>query len=306
MEIYQENLTEKQKKQTKRPVNGKKPKQPFRFINDSYRNRTTPTWEKIVFILIGVIGLNIASYIVSALRITTTFYDPETGTTTPFGQSLQRFLIYGIVLIGFLLLIFFDKHSSYKKIFKDFTSVKPYIYGAIGCLLLYVVNVVFNAIYASTRPGIYGANNNQQSIESRMHASPALSIITVVFFAPFCEERTYRLGLLDATGKKNRWVGLIISSIIFGAIHFDWTPGLLRNIAKSEGDRKLFETYRIRRINEWLNLPIYIRSGFVLGLTYITSGKMASSWISHVLLNSISCIEVMTIASNRCVFPILR
>lgn len=102
MEIYQDNLTEKQKKNTKRPVNGKKPKQPFRFINDSYRNRSTPTWEKIVFILIGVIGLNVASYIVYLLRITTTFYDPDVGRT-PFGQSLQRFLTYLIVLIGLLL-----------------------------------------------------------------------------------------------------------------------------------------------------------------------------------------------------------
>ena len=66
-----------------------------------------------------------------------------------------------------------------------------------------------------------------------------------------------------------------------------------------DGDRKLFEAYRVRMINEWLNLPIYISSGFILGLTYISSGKMASSWISHMLLNSISCIEVMTIASNR-------
>ena len=159
MEIYQDNLTEKQKKNTKRPVNGKKPKQPFRFINDSYRNRSTPTWEKIVFILIGVIGLNVANYIVSFLRITTTFYDLG---RTPFGQSLQRFLTYLIVLIGFLLLIFLDQHASYKKIFKDFASFKPYVYGLIGCLLLYIVNVVFNAIYSVTMPGIYGANNNQQ------------------------------------------------------------------------------------------------------------------------------------------------
>ena len=305
MEIYQDNLTEKQKKNTKRPVNGKKPKQPFRFINDSYRNRSTPTWEKIVFILIGVIGLNVASYIVSFLRITTTFYDPDVGRT-PFGQSLQRFLTYLIVLIGFLLLIFLDQHASYKKIFKDFASFKPYVYGLIGCLLLYIVNVIFNAIYSVTMPGIYGANNNQQSIESRRHASPALSIITVVLLAPFCEERTYRLGLLDATGKKNRWLGLIISAIIFGAIHFDWTPGILRNLAKMDGDRKLFEAYRVRMINEWLNLPIYISSGFILGLTYISSGKMASSWISHMLLNSISCIEVMTIASNRRTIPFIR
>lgn len=310
MEIYENNLTERQKKDTHyKGANGKRPKgsrKPLVFIHDSYRNRSTPTWEKIVFFLMGLIGLNVISVIVTSILTNTTFYDPNSEALTPKGNALNRFLAYGILLGCFLLLICLDKHATYKKIFSDFRSWKPYVYGLCGFFGLILINIIFNAIYTATRPNIYGANDNQQSIESRRNASPALSIMTVVAFAPFCEEMTYRLGLLDAIGKKHRWLGLVISALIFGAIHFDSTPGFLRNLYKSKGERELYEKYRIRRINEWLNLPIYRLSGFILGLTYVSSGKMASSWISHRRLNGLSCIEVFAFASNRHAFPIVR
>lgn len=308
MEIYEDNLSKKQKKENKLPIHG--PNQDpdnqnkRQFIHFSQRNWSTPTWEKAVFFVIGFFGLQLASTLVYYILQATTFYDPENGRTLQ-GNALSTFLTYGLIFIAFFLRIFLDGRKTYAKIFKDFRDWKPYVYGAIGFAALYLVNVVFNLLYSKTVPS-FGANNNQNSIEARRKASPFFTITAVVIFAPFCEERTYRVGLLDLCGKRKRIAGLIISALLFGLIHFDRTPGILRNIAKAEGNIELFESYRIRMINEWLNLPIYISSGLILGLTYISSGKMASSWISHALLNALSSIQVRTIASQISATPFIH
>lgn len=304
MEIYNDNLTEKQKKENKKPKKGFTPdgkERTYRFLHPSERNFGVPFWEKLVFFLRGFIGLSILSTLVSAILRATPYFNVETSELTPKGNALLMFFSYGLLLAAFLLFLFFDGRKTYCKLFKDFGNFKTYIYGLAGFFALILINIFFNSIYNVLIPD-YGANANQTSIETRRKASPFFSIVTVVLFAPFCEEMTYRAGLLDRVGKRKRIVGVIVSALVFGLIHFDFSSGLLRIV--SAGNQEAFEAYRMSFVNELLNLPVYVFSGAILGLTYVSSGKLGSSMVSHLRLNALSSIEVMALSSQVALLPL--
>lgn len=276
------------------------------FFPRSELNDWTPRWEKIFFFLIGFLAPSIFSVIISYIFITipSLIIVDEDGviSMTTFGSTLANFLIYLLIVVVFLLFLFFDKRKTYKRVFFDFRDIKTYIWGLIGFGLVIAFQTFFSYLYTLTIP-FYGSNANQNAIESYTLNQPVLMIITTVLFAPFAEEMTYRAGLLDLFGHnyKRRYVGIIISCIVFGLIHADLISSYSAIIeATSLGySESAIQAYRENFYNELLNLPIYMISGACLGFTYAKSGKISSSMVSHLLVNLFSMISIFASSSSN-------
>lgn len=265
------------------------------FFERSELNDWTPLWEKIAFFLLGFLGIKLYSLIVvRIIYITPLVTVTENGyVISTLGETLANFLVYLLLVLSFLGFIFFDRRKTYKRIFIDFKNPVTYIWGFVGFALVLAFQLALGNLFTATIP-FYGSNSNQSSIETMTSSYPVMLFIMTVFFAPFVEELTYRCGLIDTIGHnyKFRWLGIILSGLIFGLIHADLiTPYSELMYAYSENaTNEVITQLRYSLYNELLNLPIYVGSGIFLGLTYAKSGKIASSMVAHFGVNLFSMV----------------
>lgn len=280
-------------------------------------NFRTPMWEKIVFLLWGYLGLSLISTILQVILtavVSVGIMNEDTANT------VLMFVTYALLAGGFLLLICLDKRKTFFTIFKGFKDKDTYIYAAIAFALVLFVNYFFSILYRITIPDLYNVSANQSGVSTEVKTNPVLMFFAVVIFAPFCEELTYRVGIVDTIGKKNRWLGIIISAIVFGFIHFGWTY-LTTYMSLSVMDpndtievsgvevlvSELTKTYAQYLIVELLNLPLYILPGFVFAFIYAKSGKITSTMLAHLTINLISFIEMvasMCVNTNGFIFSL--
>ena len=299
MEVYQGNIPEEEKRNN----NKRYPNNPDNTIFPrSELNDYLPFWEKLTFFLIGFIGFQmlamIVQLVVEAIPNMIVIEDEKVTSLSTLGETLVNFVSYLLLVIIFLLFLFFDKRDTYKRYFRSYTHPKAYLFTLMGFALLYGGQSVFSLLYTNFAPD-YGTNANQSGLETLAVAYPAMLFFMIVFFAPFCEELTYRIGLVDLIGHKYklRWLGIVISAIIFGFIHFSFTTLFEYQIALNSGDVELIGTYRVELVKELLNLPVYIYSGLVLAFTYAISGEISSSTTTHLANNLLSFVAIM-IAQN--------
>ncbi len=248
-------------------------------------NETLPLWEKILFFIIGFIGLQLVAIAWEAILQKTSAVND-----TVYYVGLVNFLSYLVIVIALVLLLLFDKKKTLITFFKSFKDVSVLKIGALGYCGLLMVNAIFNLLYMAIP--YYGVNTNQSTLELIASSYPVIIIFMTVIFAPFVEEFTYRVGLGDTLGHKKPILGIILSALIFGLIHFDFTAISDVITATSEST---YETALIYLYNELLNLPIYISSGAVLCLTYFYSGKLSSSFTAHFLNNGISVFVMLLV-----------
>ena len=252
---------------------------PHRELND-----WVPFWEKLVFLILGYFGFQLIG---TLLSIPLSYLSKSNAN---LANALMTFLSYFLLILAFLAILFFDRRKTYRRLFKGFKDPKTYVYGALGIVAIYLMSFVFDSIYKASVPDIYGNNNNQQSVETIIKSYPALAFFPIVIFAPFCEELTYRVGLVDTIGhkKKNLWLGILLCGLIFGLIHFDWSAILNYYKVLDGGSTETIKTAYDLMINELLNLPIYCLSGIILALVYTMSGNISSSMVTHLLNNLLS------------------
>lgn len=180
----------------------------------------------------------------------------NTGT----GLSYIIFPSYILLFVGMLLI--FGSHIY--DVFGRFKKGVTYLGIPLGILAI-IINIVYSLIISPFTSG--STNANQSNINLIIAANPVLSIVILGFVGPFCEEATYRLGLFNLAKRWNVYAAYIISAIVFGLIHFDWT-----NAASSI---------------EWLNLPIYVIMGLLFAFTYDRFG-FGASFLAHATNNLIS------------------
>ena len=65
-------------------------------------------------------------------------------------------------------------------------------------------------------------NANEKAVNEIILNTPILSFLFVVIIGPLCEEITYRLGLCNFLTRKNKFLAVALSAIIFGLIHFNF------------------------------------------------------------------------------------
>jgi membrane protease YdiL (CAAX protease family) len=259
------------------------------FFPRSEINDWLPIWEKIAFFLIGFIGIKIISKVIQRIIQMTTLVQ----VNQTLALVLINFLTYLLLLLAFLGFIFLDRRKTYLKLFNELKKPDTYIWALIGFGLVLGYQMVLGNLFTISF-SFYGNNANESSIESMTKVYPVLMFIITVFFAPLAEEFTYRIGLVDSIGHKYqfRWLGVIISAIIFGCIHADIINSYYELVyyTQNEASAEVIKQATYALYNEWLNLPIYIGSGFFLALTYAKSGKISSSILAHMGLNCFSMI----------------
>ena len=291
MEIFNEETNRNEKYNDNTPSQG--------FFPRSELNDWLPIWEKIVFLLFGFIGMRLITMLVKRIIILTPLVVIKDGiaTLTTFGSAFLNFLIYLIVMLGFLAFLFFDRRKTYQRLFKDFAKPETYIWAAIGFGLVFASQTILGNLF-NLIPW-YGTGANQDAVSKITLAQPLLMIITTVIFAPFVEELTYRIGIVDTVGHKYkfRWLGIAASALLFGLIRIDIiTPWMEMTEALAEGVSDI-SSYRYQIYTELLSLLIYVSSGFALAFTYAKSGKIASSMTSHMAVNIVSMISIFVSAA---------
>jgi|GEM_PF-465206 len=307
METYIPQGGEKKNSEPVRPP--KKEEKPV-FFEPSALNNTLPLWEKLLFFFLGFLGFQILGQLFAVVLLPS---QAMLGEETY--QTLMNFFSYLILVMIFLLILFFDKNKGIRAVVHGFTKGRNYLWALLALALMFLVNQIFNLIYRAAVPEIYGSNANEATLESSILSNPldgTLMFFCVVLFAPFCEEITYRVGLVDTIGHsaRYRWLGVFLSGIIFGLIHFQglswlmvyqaWMSGntqMLQSLAGTSFDVASAAEAWNAFLNEWLNLPIYISMGWILGLAYAKTGELSTSWTAHLSNNLLSFAAILISAS---------
>ena len=178
-------------------------------------------------------------------------------------STLFMGVTYGIMLVSLLIIAIF---SGRGKLFASkFNKGIDYIYG-IG----YAVTVVVGSIIVSSIVSWFyemGNNANQDAIDAVAFNYPLLSFFTLCIIGPICEELTYRVGLYSLLRRFNKYFAIIVTSIVFALIHFEFFADDI--------------------IVELQSLPSYIVSGVILTIAYEHRGP-ACSMMAHMLYNTLA------------------
>lgn len=144
-------------------------------------------------------------------------------------------------------------------------NMKVFLLGFIISLVLYIIlDKGIDPILANIFPNSEIEYDNSVK---RLLETPMISFIQVCLLAPIVEEVIMRGTILE--GLKNNYgnvFGIIISSIVFGVLHFN----------------------KVQTISA-------IVAGLVLGIVYVLSGNILLVILAHSFYNFISFIEMMIV-----------
>lgn len=256
----------------------------------SYNNQPKYSFSTagcIALFLIGWLGLKVISFITQLIYIAcvgkNNIIDPSTQSYYPNHAGWINFIIYVIAFIILIsIFIGLDKKGFINKgkVFKDKNT-----YLTVLCFIaIYLIaNYAYNfLVLIIERLGniTVTSNDNQTSLNQIIKALPVPMFFMVVILAPICEELTYRQGLFEAIRRKNEKAAIVITTLIFALIHFDFS-GLITSYSNA------------LLINELINLPSYIIGGLILTLCYNKHNSIIESILTHASINLISYISIV-------------
>lgn len=259
------NNNEKEEKKEETQENYKKANV-FAFSRqDIYLNRN----KNLVLFFVGFLGLQIISLFLSIILLTFNQYLASFSTK---GLAFLNFATYFVTLGAMVLII---NSNDIFNFLRPFKKKRTYLYGIAYGLILVIVSSFVSTIMSFLTSNT-SVNNNESGINSITISFPILSIIVFGILGPICEEITYRVGLFSSISRKLKFVwAYIITILIFGLIHFDFTA--------------LFSDNLSSLIIEFSNLPTYLVSGLLLCYFYHKEGFGVSS-IAHIFNNMLSLI----------------
>lgn len=211
-----------------------------------------------------------------ALTNETSLIGPENGMTTPIFESMVNLICY---LAMFIPMIFILKPS----LKYDFNLLKKIpasdTFSKVGMGILYVIAAGFAANFIAVIINmILNTPNqismNQLSINKMLFLDPLaaiLMIISAVLIGPIVEELAFRKSIFGFI--KNQKTALIVSSLLFGAIHI------------------VGELITLDFIGALTSGISYIAAGFVFGYMYTNANKnIYIPILAHIGYNAISII----------------
>ena len=207
--------------------------------------------KKVLFLLIGIGGLFIFSLLASLIAKQFNLQTKEEF------NGAANFITYAMLFVTLMGVLNVD----IKNLKKEFKHWLPYVVGiGFGIGL-----IVFSIVYSSFINLFYQSeiNENEEALRSFITVYPITSLIFLGIIGPICEELTYRVGLFGVL-KKPKWLAYVIGTLVFALAHFSFTSTDL--------------------INELVNLPVYVVSGFLLCLAYDKFG-LAASLTAHTVNN---------------------
>ena len=120
------------------------------------------------------------------------------------------------VLVVFIVII---KFSKFKELCKKAISFKSLKYGFICGLCIMGFSILYNSSIITIFNLEDAGNANQEGVIVLIKENVILGFLSVVVLAPLVEELTYRYCLFGEMAKKKKWVGYLISGIVFMLMH---------------------------------------------------------------------------------------
>lgn len=220
-----------------------------------------PISHELALFLIGLIGLNAISIIVSLFFVNMAKEDEV------LAVLLINSISYLIILLIDIILL--------RKYFRDFLSYfkkwQSYAFGLLGGIILIVSSFTISYIMEMLIPSA-STGGNQSTIISMVNTNPIASIIVLAFIGPFTEELAYRVGLYTLLARKSKILAYIVTALIFAAIHIDF--------------------FSNNFINELAALPDYLIAGLLFCLIYDLKG-FGASFIAHMANNLFAVILII-------------
>ena len=137
------------------------------------------------------------------------------GFTQKIGNSLSDKTLSIINIVSYFAIFLTLIIIYYNKLIQDIKRInkKDITYIVISAVVLIVLNFIISNLFVSLNVEM----ENQDTVVNLLNNYKLLTIISIVLFAPVTEEIVYRYSL--STLFKNKALFIIISSVIFGAMH---------------------------------------------------------------------------------------
>lgn len=222
-----------------------------------------PVYKEIFLIATGLFG-----FIIFNLLFSLIFYNTYKADNA-YGSMLINLFSY-LVFFAFVIGIMFP---YWRGLLDRLKTAKPYLVGVAGSFVVILVSIGLNIIVQTIAPGI-GEGGNQGQVSSLASMYPVFAFVILGFIGPICEEFAYRVGLFTLLRRVAPWLAYVVSAIVFGLIHFDFTSSDL--------------------VTELLYLPNYIWAGLSFAIIY-EMGGIGASIIAHVINNLFSIAMILMV-----------
>ena len=185
---------------------------------------------------------------------------------TTISATVQN-MIYYYVLFAVTLIMFHKFIGRTSRNFADNLGVacRSMLVGLIG---LYGLNEL---VYRLTRLAIDNRTNlNDTTISAQIQDAPRVTLLIIVFLAPFVEEVLFRGLVFGNLKSKSRVVAYLVSCLLFALIHV-WQFAVVQ-----------------QDITYFLLMVQYLVPGAVLAWAYESSGTLWASIGLHAAANALS------------------
>ncbi|MFP3726991.1 CPBP family intramembrane glutamic endopeptidase [Priestia filamentosa] len=172
-----------------------------------------------------------------------------------FGEQI----LFGIAV---WFLAFKTKWFERRKV--DFRK-KDILYSIYAFLIKMVVSMVAGIVFYLLKVKLESSTANQDVLNDFINSYAFMGIVFTVILAPIIEEFIFRKVMIGHIFKNHKYIGLIVSSFLFGSLHL--VAGF-----------------------SWFGLVIYSSLGFILGWIYIKTERIEASTTAHIFNNFISVI----------------
>jgi len=240
----------------------------------------------------GIVGSIIYEYIilfVVLLIINVTVSKNNPGIT---GESLnllvqakyESFPYAGLIaclgsLVTLCVFFFIFKFSDIKDLFKKAVNSKTLKYGCLGFLCIIGFSLMYNTVVDVFFNLEKSNSTNQDNVVTLIENSPFLGFVLVVALAPIVEELSYRYCLFGGTCRWKKWIGYVVSALVFGGMHF------ISSLMEYGMGKEL--------LLDLVYLPLYVFPGLVFCYIYDKTSNLGSSYLSHTFNNLFSFLGVV-------------
>ena len=217
--------------------------------------------EQIAGTVFFVIYLVVLPFVTAPLfRLMERLLDSDIST------SLQN-AIYYYTLFAVTLVIFHGFIGRTTRNFFDNLggACKSVVVGLVG---LYGLNEL---VYRLTRVLVGNRTNlNDSTISAQIHDAPRVTLLIVIFLAPFVEEVLFRGLVFGNLKHKSRTVAYVVSCLLFALLHV-WQFAVVK-----------------QDVTSFVLMLQYLVPGMVLAWAYDHTGTLWSSIFLHAVVNALS------------------
>lgn len=182
-------------------------------------------------------------------------------------ETAAETITYVLMVIGMLSVVLLTRRKMF---FESFKGKDKYTIG----ILFGLVTAAIGLLIVNLIPIWYKGdeNVNQETIESVITLYPILGFFVFCILGPVSEELAYRVGLYSFLRRFNKYLALIMTTIVFTFIH-------LRLDSEDI-------------IGELWSIPAYLLAAFAFSYVYEKKG-FAASLTAHILYNIVSFVLVL-------------